>query len=187
MNANDVITIGRSRSWQAEGPPRGAKSPSSRWRLANSTIRIAFLLARPNSTTKPISREDIDVDLRIGPHERLGQQPRHDVHADDRAQKAHRHDEDHRQRQRPAFVLRRQHEEYRRPTASPKMTIAVLPACSSRKAISVHSYCIELRQVLVGQLLHHVDRLRANSRPARPGRGSARRRACCSGCTSAGR
>ena len=31
--------------------------------------------------------------------------------ADDRAEQAHRHDEDHGQRQRPAFVLGRQHQE----------------------------------------------------------------------------
>ncbi len=54
MNASEVITIGRSRSRQASSVAWRRDSPSSRRCLANSTIRIAFLLARPTSTTKPI-------------------------------------------------------------------------------------------------------------------------------------
>jgi hypothetical protein len=52
--ARDVITIGRSRSREASTAASAGGSPSaSRWR-ANSTIRIAFLAARPISTMKPI-------------------------------------------------------------------------------------------------------------------------------------
>ena len=54
MNASDVITIGRSRSRHASSVAWRRDSPASRWYLANSTIRIAFLLASPTSTTKPI-------------------------------------------------------------------------------------------------------------------------------------
>jgi hypothetical protein len=48
-------------------------------------------------------------------------------HAGDRGQQAHRHDQDHRQRQGPAFVLRRQHQEHQQ-HAQREHQIAVLPA-----------------------------------------------------------
>jgi hypothetical protein len=54
MKAIDVITIGRSRSRQASMVASRTGMPFSRCTLANSTIRIAFLLASPTSTTKPI-------------------------------------------------------------------------------------------------------------------------------------
>ena len=55
MKANEVIRIGRRRSW---APLRVAStsdnSPFSYSILANSTIRMAFLAARPISITRPI-------------------------------------------------------------------------------------------------------------------------------------
>ena len=54
MNANEVIRIGRRRNFTAASVASRRDRPDSRLCLANSTIRIAFLLARPTSTTKPI-------------------------------------------------------------------------------------------------------------------------------------
>src|SRR5215831_10193755 len=54
MNEKEVIRIGRSRVRAAcTAALRGVTPSSSFWR-ANSTIRIAFLAARPTRTTKPI-------------------------------------------------------------------------------------------------------------------------------------
>ena len=53
MNANDVIRIGRSRTRAACSAARSIDSPCSRSVLANSTTRIAFLLASPTSMTSP--------------------------------------------------------------------------------------------------------------------------------------
>ena len=53
MNANEVMMIGRSRSSQASSVASSRGAPNSRCFLANSTIRIAFLQARPTSTMKP--------------------------------------------------------------------------------------------------------------------------------------
>jgi hypothetical protein len=54
MKAKAVIRIGRSRRRAASIAASTMLSPSSRRRLANSTIRIAFLAERPMSITKPI-------------------------------------------------------------------------------------------------------------------------------------
>ena len=71
--------------------------PSSCFCLANSTIRIAFLHARPTSTIRPICVKML-LSLPLS-------------HTPTMANKqAHRHDEDDRERQPEAFVLRRQHE-----------------------------------------------------------------------------
>ncbi|KAJ3059736.1 hypothetical protein HK102_009843, partial [Quaeritorhiza haematococci] len=53
MKASEVMMIGRSRSSQASRVASYAEEPASRRALANSTMRIAFLHARPTSTTKP--------------------------------------------------------------------------------------------------------------------------------------
>ena len=66
---------------------------------ANSTIRIAFLQARPISTTRPTCMKTL-------------LSPPVSQHAADRRQHAHRHDQDHGQRQRPALVQRRQHQKH---------------------------------------------------------------------------
>ena len=92
------MRIGRNRSRHASSVAVDARRPSSRCALANSTIRIAFLQARPISTTKPTCVKMLMSMLGDG-------------HADHARQQAHRHDQDDRQRQRPAFVLRRQHQE----------------------------------------------------------------------------
>ena len=54
MKASDVIRIGRSRSFAASSTASAAVAPASCRCLANSTIRIAFLAARPIRTTRPI-------------------------------------------------------------------------------------------------------------------------------------
>ena len=54
MKANEVIRIGRSRSRQASWVASKRGMPDWCFALANSTMRIAFLLASPTRTTKPI-------------------------------------------------------------------------------------------------------------------------------------
>ena len=53
MNAKDVITIGRSRTRAASTAASKIEAPSSCRSRANSTIKMAFLHARPTSTTNP--------------------------------------------------------------------------------------------------------------------------------------
>ena len=98
MNATDVISTGRSRTRQASRIARRARSsPSSSRCLANSTIRIAFLQASAGQHQEADLREDVVV---------AAGEP----HAGDRREQRHRHDQDHAERQRPALVLRRQHD-----------------------------------------------------------------------------
>ena len=54
MKANEVIRIGRSRSRAASSAASTVASPWISRSRANSTIRIAFLQARPTSTIRPI-------------------------------------------------------------------------------------------------------------------------------------
>ena len=54
MKANEVIRIGRNRSRHASTIASTRGLPASSSCLANSTMRMAFLLARPISTTLPI-------------------------------------------------------------------------------------------------------------------------------------
>src|ERR1700730_8266951 len=54
MNAKDVIRIGRSLVRAARTAASPALAPSSCALRANSTIRIAFLVARPTRTRKPL-------------------------------------------------------------------------------------------------------------------------------------
>ena len=54
MNANEVIRIGRNRKRAPSSAASTRFIPSSYLSLANSTIRIAFLAARPISITNPI-------------------------------------------------------------------------------------------------------------------------------------
>ena len=54
MKASEVIKMGRSRILQASTTASCGGLPSSVSCLANSTMRMAFLLASPTSTTKPI-------------------------------------------------------------------------------------------------------------------------------------
>jgi hypothetical protein len=53
MNATEVITIGRRRSRQASSAASTIPLPWNSSSRANSTIRIAFLQAKPISTTNP--------------------------------------------------------------------------------------------------------------------------------------
>ena len=59
---------------------------------------MAFFAAKPDEHDEADLREDVVVHAL-------------DHDAGDRGEDAHRHDQDDRDRQRPAFVLRRQHEE----------------------------------------------------------------------------
>ena len=54
INAAEVMMIGRSRSRQASMAASRGGAPWADFSLANSTIRIAFLLAKPTNTMKPI-------------------------------------------------------------------------------------------------------------------------------------
>ena len=53
-NANDVIKIGRRRSLAPASAASARGFPFSYSSLANSTIKIAFLAAKPMSITSPI-------------------------------------------------------------------------------------------------------------------------------------
>ncbi|MCY1361373.1 hypothetical protein D9M69_480380 [compost metagenome] len=54
MKAMEVIRIGRRRRRQASSTALRRSMPSCCLSLANSTMRIAFLHARPTSTIRPI-------------------------------------------------------------------------------------------------------------------------------------
>jgi hypothetical protein len=54
MNASDVIRIGRNRRRAASSAAAEADRPSWYFSSAYSTIRMAFLAARPSSVTRPI-------------------------------------------------------------------------------------------------------------------------------------
>ena len=54
MNAKDVIRIGRRRRRAPLSAASKIDSPLSYYIFANSTIRMAFLAARPISMTRPI-------------------------------------------------------------------------------------------------------------------------------------
>ena len=54
MKANEVMRIGRKRSLAASSAASRTVAPPARSPLANSTIRIAFLAARPMTVTRPI-------------------------------------------------------------------------------------------------------------------------------------
>ena len=54
MKANEVMRIGRRRMRAASTAASTMGSPRSRSCSANSTMRMAFLLARPTSITSPI-------------------------------------------------------------------------------------------------------------------------------------
>ena len=54
MNANEVMRIGRNRSRPASIAASRMERPLARSSLPNSTIRMAFLAARPTTTTMPI-------------------------------------------------------------------------------------------------------------------------------------
>ena len=99
MKASDVIRIGRSRSRAASTAAAKRSRPWSSSCLANSTIRIAFLAARPISTMKPTW-------VRM-----LLSCPRSTTPVIE-AIEAHRHDQDDGERQRQALVLRGEHQEH---------------------------------------------------------------------------
>ena len=158
---------GRSSGSAAAGcaPPATAAShrlaPSSSACRANSTIRMAFLAARPTSTTRPICDQDVVVEA--------AQQ-----HAEDRGEQAHRHDQDDRQRQQPALVHAPPAAGRRTPRPGRRRSSAVLPASfSCRRARSIRSRSPPAG-VCGGDLLHRRDA---------PGR--SRSRGSVAPCTSA--
>ena len=78
-------------------------------RLAPRHARLLALLGELDDQDRVLARQadqDHEADLGEEAHVHAGQ-----VHADERAEQAHRHHQDHRQRQLPALVLRRQHQE----------------------------------------------------------------------------
>ena len=145
MKAIEVIRIGRSRRCAASTAAAKRSRPASSSCLANSTIRMAFLAARPISTMKPTC-------VRI-----LLSCPRmHD--ADDGGDQAHRHDHDHRQRQRQALELRRQHQEHEhhRQHEGEHRGIAGAQLLEGERGPLIGE---AFRQRLRRQLLHDLDRL----------------------------
>ena len=119
--------------------------------LANSTIRIAFLLARPTSTTKPIWVN------------RLTSMPAMFTPTSEQS----RHIGTTRITASGSFQLSYCAASTRKTkiTASAKTPMAVLPAWSCMKASSVQSEAIDRGSSAVGDLLHHRDRLaRAGAR-----------------------
>ncbi|MNR41494.1 hypothetical protein D3C85_1598890 [compost metagenome] len=54
MKASDVMAMGRKRSRAASNADSRRLIPSSCFITANSTMRMAFLAARPTSVTSPI-------------------------------------------------------------------------------------------------------------------------------------
>ena len=155
MNAIEVMMIGRSRSRQASSVASRIGLPVRRITLANSTIRIAFLLARPTSTTRPIWVKMLMSRLRR-------------VHPDQGTRDAQRHRQDHRQRHRPALELGRQHQEdhHDREGEDDHRRVAGLELEVGQLGPFVAH---RLGQLVAGQLRHQVDRL---------ARADARRRRC---------
>ena len=153
MKAKEVIRIGRSRRRQASVVAWNRPTPASPWALANSTISMAFLQARPTSTTKPICTKRRDR----GPHR----------HSNERTEQTHRHHEDDRQRKGPAFIQRGQRQEHKH----------------DRQGKDVHGGAARLdlhqgqlgplglhgvREGFVGKGVHQFDGLaRADARPRR--------------------
>ena len=137
MNAAEVITIGRKRSLQAAKVASCRGAPSSRWCLANSTIRIAFLLARPTSTTKPIcvkmlmsAGPPLAIDLGMSMGSAETPTIAHNRHMGTTRITAKGSDQ-------LSYCAASTRKTINTDTA--KMAIAVLPACTSKNAISVHS------------------------------------------------
>ena len=93
--------------------------------------------ARPTSTTKPTC---VKMLMSICASE----------HAGDRAEQAHRHDQDHGQRQRPAFVLRGQHQEDQHHRQHEDAAWPCCRSAAASSASSVHSSRIDWVQLLAG-------------------------------------
>ena len=97
MKAIDVMMIGRNRNSQASSVASDRGAPNSRRFLANSTIRIAFLHARPTRTMKPTwVKMLMSILAAFTP---IVEQSKHIGH-----------DQNDRQGKRPAFVLGGEHQ-----------------------------------------------------------------------------
>ena len=111
---------------------------------ANSTIRMAFFAAKPHQHHEADLGQDVDV-------------LPHDPHADGRGQQAHRHDQDDRERQAPAAILRRQHQEDEQHADRKHVEAGI--AAGDLLIGQVGPFEREAaRQRLLGELLHGVDR-----------------------------
>ena len=144
MKANEVIRIGRSRSRDASSVASKRGLPSSSCScLANSTIRIAFLHARPTSTTRPICTKMLTS--RCVHSTPATEQSRHSgttrITASGSDQLSY-----------SAASARNTHT-----TASAKTYIAVLPARICMNISSVHSVFIDSGSVSAGHLVDCVD------------------------------
>ena len=95
MKANEVIITGRKRRRAPSVAASSSGTPCSRCSLANSTIRMPFLAARPISTTMPIWR--VEIERQTAEHDR-----REGAEHADRDRQQHRH------RDGPALVERDQ-------------------------------------------------------------------------------
>ena len=121
----------------ATGPPGAAA-----WRTRRS--RMAFLHARPTSTTRPICTKMLTSPLR-------------DQHAGDRAEQAQRHHQDDRQRQRPALVQRRQGQEDAHHRQREDDQRRCCPRWICMNISSVHSAFIERGSVSSAELVDAGD------------------------------
>ena len=99
MNAKLVIRIGRSRRWHASTVASNSGLPAVALLLGELDDQDGVLARQADQHHEADLREDVDVHAG-------------DQHAAHRAEQAHRHDQDDRQRQRPAFVLGGQHQEH---------------------------------------------------------------------------
>ena len=129
MKAKEVIMIGRNRSRQASKVASRRSMPDSRFCLANSTMRIAFLLANPTRTMKPICVKML-TSMRIAATPAI-EQSRHIGTTRITARGSD---------QLSYWAARTRNT---KTTASPKTYIAVLPARFCMRVNSVHSMAIE--------------------------------------------
>ena len=98
MKANDVIRIGRSRSRDASSVASTERLPFLVQLLGELDDQDGVLARQADQHHQADLHEDVDVAVR-------------EQHAGDGTEQAQRHDQDDRQRQRPAFVQRRQGQE----------------------------------------------------------------------------
>ena len=133
MKANEVIRIGRSRSRHAST------------RRLGLGLALAMQLAGELDDQDRVLARQADQHDQADLHEDVDRRPRRQD-PDHRAEQAERHDQDHRQRQRPALVERRQGQEDEDDRQG-ETYIAVFPARICMNINSVHSAFIDRGRV----------------------------------------
>ena len=98
MKAKDVIRIGRSRSRAASMAASTVVAALDLQLARELDDQDRVLAGQPDQHEQADLSEDVVVAAR-------------EPHAGDRREQAHRHDQDDRERQEQAFILRRQHQE----------------------------------------------------------------------------